>query len=256
MIEGTIHTDHGTFRHQAFGELSSTNEKCLELGQSGDAGNLWVTASCQSRGRGSRGRSWTSEPGNLYASLLLVDACEPRNLVELTFVAAVSVQQAIGSVCVGQEIPQVKWPNDVLLNGKKCSGILLESSVFRKRTIIAVGIGINCVSYPKDALFPATCLKSEGIEVSVEQVFENLAAAFAENFRLWSSGRNFSAIREAWLGHARGLGKKIVVNIPGQPEISGTFATIDESGYMLLKLANGETRKISAADVFFMQAGS
>lgn len=229
----------------------STNIDALDLARSGDPGRVWVVAEAQDGGRGRRGRVWTSEPGNLYASALVVDPCVPRHLPELPFVAAVAAADAVARATDGRRIPGVKWPNDLLIDGRKLVGILLETVRFPDgRDAVAVGIGVNCRHYPFGTETPATSLLAEGADVPPEHLFEDLRAAFAARLAEWDAGAGFSAIRAAWLARAVGIGGPIRVRlIEGEDE--GVFEGIDEAGFLILARADGARRKISAGDVFF-----
>jgi len=250
LIGHPIKTGQGRYRHLAVAETASTNSLCLQYAAGGESGGLWITADHQNAGKGSRGRSWTSQKGNLFASLLISDPCEKARLADLTFIAAISVCETIDSFNVAQASVQVKWPNDVLLNGRKCSGILLESIHYNDVTYVTMGIGVNCLHFPDDALHKATSLFAEGIEVSGNRFFLTLANMVADNLSLWNKGKNFTAIRQKWLRKAYGIGLSTIVRIPGHEEIEGIFSSIDEDGYLMLEV-NGTMRRISTADVFF-----
>lgn len=255
MIGQFIKTGQGGYRHLAVEETKSTNALCLEYAASGESGNLWITAEKQSGGKGSRGREWASQKGNLFASLLLTDDIlnqpnDKQRLADLTFIAAISVREAIEEFNVSGSEVKVKWPNDVLLNSRKCSGILLESVHYQDVTYVVMGIGVNCQHFPQDTLHKATSLFAEGIEVSSNRFFLTLADMVAQNIALWNKGTNFSGIRQKWLSHAYGIGRQISVKIPAQDTLEGIFSSIDEDGYMLLETSN-ETKRISTADIFF-----
>lgn len=239
-----------------FAETStlSTNIDAIELARSGDPGRAWIVAERQEGGRARRGRSWTSEPGNLYASALLIDPCAPRHLAELPFVAAVAAADAVADAAerAGRRgIPGLKWPNDLMIAGRKIAGILLETTrTDDGRTAVAVGIGINCRHHPFGTETPASNLLAEGIDVFPERLFEDLVARFAARVAAWDAGRGFPAIRGAWLDRALGLGGPIRVRLM-DGEDDGVFEGIDEAGFLILLRADGTRRRISAGDVFF-----
>jgi len=157
-------TDLAGVRHIAYETLGSTNAEALALARAGERASFWVSAQSQSAGRGRRGRSWVSEPGNLYASLLLFDPAPAERVAQLSFVAALAVRDAIAQAAPALTSRlSLKWPNDVLLGGEKVAGILIEGEVVRGQPVTAVvGIGINCVSHPSEAAFPATDLRAQG----------------------------------------------------------------------------------------------
>lgn len=251
MIGEPLETAQGSYRHLALEQTASTNTLCLDYAAVGEPGNLWITSETQTGGKGSRGRDWQSQKGNLFASLLLTDPSEKSRLADLTFIAALSVREAILSFSNRSNQVEVKWPNDVMLNDRKCSGILLESVHHHDATYVVVGIGVNCQNFPNETLHPATSLFAEGMEVSSNRFFTTLAKTMASNISLWKSGANFSGIRDKWLACAYKLGHKISVHIPGKSATEGRFASVDENGYMLLELDDGSLKQISTADIFF-----
>ena len=113
----------------AYDTLGSTNAEALARGRAGERGPLWITAARQTAGRGRRGNAWVSEPGNLYASLLLTDAAPAAHLPELCFVVALAVRDAVCGGAPRSFRPKLKlkWPNDLLLDGAKLAGILIEA---------------------------------------------------------------------------------------------------------------------------------
>src|SRR6267142_4792177 len=136
--------------------LISTNTEALALARAGERGPLWVTAGRQSAGRGRRGRTWTSAAGNLFASLLLTDPAPPEHWPELAFVAALAIHDAVAEIAPPLRAQlAIKWPNDVLLAGKKFAGILVEGEG-GGQGVVAIGIGVNCASHPNETDFPAT----------------------------------------------------------------------------------------------------
>ena len=131
--------------------LGSTNAEALARARAGERGPLWVTAARQTAGRGRRGNAWTSEPGNLYASLLLTDRGAAAHLPELCFVVALAVRDAVGGVqrrSLRARL-KLKWPNDLLLDGAKLAGILIEAESVGGQTVAAAGIGVNCAHHPR-----------------------------------------------------------------------------------------------------------
>jgi BirA family biotin operon repressor/biotin-[acetyl-CoA-carboxylase] ligase len=235
-------------RHKAYKTLGSTNAEALALARAGERGPLWVTARTQSDGRGRRGSVWVSPPGNLYATLLLTEPSAPPRAPQLSFVAALAVHDAVGE-CAPQLGPRlkVKWPNDLLLDGAKIAGILIEGdseAVFA----VAVGIGVNCNSHPSDTSQPATDLAVAGALVTSERLLAALNAATHRRLKQWGSGDGFATIRADWLKRAAGLGQPIRVRLPEQ-ELSGRFEGLDEAGRLVL-LGPGGLSTITAGEVF------
>lgn len=240
------------FRHDALSETSSTNSACLERARAGDPGNLWVTAERQTGGRGRRGRPWVSEPGNLYASLLLIDPAPMDRLGSLPLAVAVAVHQAVRRVLpLAAEPVEIKWPNDILIGRKKTCGILIEGeSLPDGRYALVIGIGINVAAMPDNPIYPVTCLREQGSTVSPEELFAHLYAAIAEALDVWSRGKGIREITARWREVACGVGEKITVNLPDK-SILGHFAGIDDNGFLMLETEDGRIMPIAAGDVFF-----
>jgi BirA family biotin operon repressor/biotin-[acetyl-CoA-carboxylase] ligase len=226
--------------------IGSTNAEGLRLARLGESGPLWLTARSQTAGRGRRGRMWVSEPGNLYASLMLIDPSPPERAAELSFVAALALHDAVGGRIAGLA-PRlvVKWPNDLLIDGNKFAGILIEG----EGRAVVIGIGVNCVHHPKGTEFPATDLASAGVRASPESLFGPLCAAMTNRLAQWDRGAGFAAIRSDWLARAAGLGKPVRVVIT-EGERRGLFETIDERGCLVLRHADGTIETVAAGDVF------
>ncbi len=244
------------FRHISLENCDSTNTYCLDIAKNGESGNLWVTAKTQSAGKGSRGRSWESLFGNLHASLLLHNPCKKEHLAGLTFVAALAARDTIYRVAQqssAQGKVMLKWPNDVLFNGRKCGGILLESLVLSSSISVAVGFGINCTDHPSDTSYRATNLRAENIDCDAETVFVELAYSMERYLDIWSAGKGFSLIRKKWLDHAAGINEQITIRIPGKDTATGLFSGIDESGLLVLEDHKGIVQTISVADVFLLE---
>jgi BirA family transcriptional regulator, biotin operon repressor / biotin---[acetyl-CoA-carboxylase] ligase len=225
--------------------LASTNIEALTLARAGERGPLWVTAGRQSAGRGRRGRTWTSEPGNLFASLLLTEPAPPEHWSELSFVAALAIHDAIADVVpAARPLLAIKWPNDLLLDGAKFAGILAEG----EGTTVVVGIGVNCTSHPADTDYPATNLAAAGFGVSPEGVFRALSAKMVGRLAQWNQGEHFATIRTDWLSRAAGLGDTISVRL-AERELSGRFETVDDMGQLVLVEPEGNRYAIAAGDV-------
>jgi BirA family transcriptional regulator, biotin operon repressor / biotin---[acetyl-CoA-carboxylase] ligase len=246
---------HG-WRLTELDETGSTNADALAAAKIGDPGKLWIRAARQVQGKGRQGRPWVSKRGNLYCSLLLIDpAHDLEKLGTLPLAVACAVHGTLASLPgAGRHEFRIKWPNDILANGKKISGILLESLALEEgRMAVAIGIGINCAHHPEPALYQATDLAELGIEMSPEALFTHLASTMAATLDAWNHGRGFPQIRAEWLRLARGVGEKITVNLPSGP-LDGVFEDIDATGRLVLRLQNSEIRHISAGDVFFAPA--
>lgn len=240
------------FRHEALAEVGSTNTECLERARKGALSGLWITAGRQTGGRGRRGRAWFSEPGNLYASLLLIDPAPMDRLGSLPLAVAVAVQDAIRRI-MPLDAPDVlvKWPNDILIDRRKVCGILLEGETLPDgRHALVIGIGINVSAAPDAGLYPVAALSDFGASAAPEELFAWLFQSMAETLFLWNRGRGIAAIMERWKQVAGGIGENITVNLPDH-SISGRFSGIDDTGLLKLETDDGGTRLIAAGDVFF-----
>src|SRR5882672_11001128 len=147
--------------------LGSTNAEALACVREGARGPLWITADRQTAGRGRRGNVWNSPPGNLYASLLLIGAAPAARLPELCFVAALALRDAVGAAAPSLAARlNLKWPNDLLLDGAKIAGILIEAESVGDKTVTVAGIGVNCAHHPAGTHYPATSLAASGAAVT------------------------------------------------------------------------------------------
>lgn len=232
-----------------FDTVGSTNEAALA--QVGGAAPCWFVAARQTGGRGRRGRPWASEPGNLYASLLLVDAAPSARQPELCFVAALALYDAVRAV-TGIDPLRIglKWPNDVMIDGAKLAGILLEGTVAPGgRAATVIGFGVNCAHHPADTPYPTTDLAAAGYPTDPPALLAALDAAMAARLAEWARGAGFAATRDAWLCRASGLGKAMTARL-GSREVAGVFEALDFSGAMVLRRSDGVRETISAGDVF------
>lgn len=249
---GTGQLSLDDFRHEALVETTSTNSECFERARKGALSGLWVTAARQTGGRGRRGRPWTSEPGNLYASLLLIDPAPVDRLASLPLAVAVAVQATVASVMPIAAPPVViKWPNDILIERNKVCGILVEAETLSDgRQAIVIGCGINVAVAPEAGLYPVASLADYGCAVAPAELFARLFREMADILRLWDSANGIGEIMARWRKVAGGIGERITVNLPTQ-SISGRFAGIDDSGLLKLQTDDGGVRLIAAGDVFF-----
>ncbi len=239
------------YRLVALDAVDSTNAEAKRLAAEKDAedGTL-VWARRQTAGRGRRGRSWDSPEGNLYCSLILRPECPVSEAMQLGFVAALAVYDAIGSVAEAGQQAQCKWPNDVLLFDRKVAGILLESEAAAKEVLkwLVVGVGVNVASHPEDTEYPATSLRAEGCANLTEvDMLEAYCRYFLTWFNRWQDD-GFGPVRQIWLQRVTGVGKAIRVRL-GRETIHGTFVDLDETGALVLQ-QDGSERRIAAGDVF------
>jgi BirA family transcriptional regulator, biotin operon repressor / biotin---[acetyl-CoA-carboxylase] ligase len=233
-------------------QTGSTNDVAKDLAAAGAADGTVVWAREQTAGRGRRGREWVSPVGNLYLSVLLRPGRPPVEAAQLSLVAAVALGDAIAGFLPEHAELHCKWPNDILVNGRKVAGILLESAGAasgRMTDWVVVGCGVNITGHPPETLYPATDLKAEGAATaSVEPVLER----FLESFFHWRDrwlDSGVEAVRAAWMARAAGLGQDITVRLPNR-EIRGRFVDMDRDGALLLEGPDGVRQTISAGDVF------
>ena len=229
--------------------IGSTNDEAKRLAAAGAAEGTLVWALAQSAGHGRQGRHWISPPGNLYASVVLRPDVPAAVGAQLSFAAALAVAESCADLAPAAALT-VKWPNDVLLAGRKTAGILLESQTKADGHLawLVLGIGINLATYPVDVDYPATALSATGAEIVPDAMLGALARRFLTRYAQWDQGRGFAALREAWLGRAQGLGKPLRVR-QAAGDLHGIFAGIDRDGALLLQMQDG-ARRIEAGDVF------
>lgn len=230
--------------------LGSTNTEALRLARAGEAGPLWIVAREQTAGRGRRGRTWSSPRGNLYATLLLTDPCRPVHAPQLSFVAALALLDALGAVPPSGDVAlRVKWPNDLVLDGAKVAGILVEGESAPERSFVAaVGIGVNCVSHPAETPYPATDLRAAGVNVAPDELLALLANAMERRLRQWSRGEGFEATRADWTEHTARLHETIRLRA-NDHDVEGRFEGVDADGRLVLTMGNGERRHFNAGEV-------
>ncbi|TLP49012.1 biotin--[acetyl-CoA-carboxylase] ligase [Cohaesibacter sp. CAU 1516] len=242
------------YRHLSFKSIDSTNRYALDAARDGRAGNLWVTAGEQTAGRGRRGRHWSSEQGNLSASLLLIDPAPMKAIGQLPLVAATAVHRAISGMLspVQRAELTIKWPNDVLWGDQKICGILLETTtLLNGAQAVVIGIGINCRNHPETTEgLAAADLLQYGYDIAPEQVFERLAHHLDERLSVWDGGDGMAEIRDDWLLRARGVGQPVVARLPDE-DVHGTFEQLDEQGALIMRLPDGTQRIIYAGDVYW-----
>lgn len=230
--------------------VGSTMEEARRALDQGEPGKLWIVARSQDAGRGRHGRQWGSPPGNLYASLLLTDPCEPALAPQLGFVTGLALHDAASRLLgPAAGVLRLKWPNDLLLDKAKTSGLLLEGESRAGRLNVIIGCGVNIASCPSDTPYPATFLKALAPQASVEAMLEALSDAWAKRFAIWSQPGGFGPTRAAWLERAAFLGETITIRLPEGP-VSGRFIGLDPIGRLELETEAGR-RLIDAGDLFF-----
>jgi BirA family biotin operon repressor/biotin-[acetyl-CoA-carboxylase] ligase len=236
-------------------EVGSTNTEALKRAEAGERGPLWIAARRQTQGRGRSGRRWGSESGNLYASLLQTLACPKSAISQISLLTGVAVVDAI-QAAAGRRVSglRLKWPNDVLIGGAKCCGILAESvAASGANTIVVIGIGINLAWHPTDIDRAATHLHAHGLDVSFESMLDALARSMDAWLGVWGEGAGFDRVRAAWLERAGPIGETAEANT-GSERIRGTFLGLDRDGALLLRDEHGLQRTVTYGDVTIAKA--
>lgn len=215
----------------------------LALAEQGGADGSWLRAARQTGGKGRMGRAWESPDGNLYCSTLV--RLQPTDPLPhtLALVAANAVHALVAPLCEGQA--RIKWPNDILVDGAKIAGILLE----RAGHAIVVGIGVNVTGHPVGLDRPVTSLAAQGAnDATAQALYDRLAQLFAHWLSIWRA-QGLDPIRTHWLLNAHPTGTPMRVIQPDGGQVEGTFDTLDRQGMLILRLANGDSRAIHAGDI-------
>jgi BirA family biotin operon repressor/biotin-[acetyl-CoA-carboxylase] ligase len=226
------------WRLVALDTVGSTNDEAGRLADAGAPEGTVVWARQQTGGRGRRGRVWASPVGNLYSSTVFRPECPAARAAELGFVAALAVADMVPA---GRAV-RVKWPNDVLVDGGKVAGILLESAVGQNGAVqhVVAGIGVNVGFAPQlpEMRYPGAALGG-----TVEAALETLAAALAARLAEWRQ-QGFETVRAHWLAKAGPLGAEVDVKL-GDELVRGRFGGLDREGALLLETAAGPRRIVS-----------
>lgn len=235
----------------SFDTIDSTNEEAKRLAANGGAHGAVIWAKEQTNGKGRSGREWQSLPGNLFVTVLLQPGCDIALIPQLTYVASLAAMNTIQDLLPEDCEISLKWPNDVLINGKKIAGILLESFMVPDddQRWVAVGVGMNVEESPGDVLFPATSLKEEGVEIiSAKIVLSRYVHCFVEAYNQWSR-KGFTSIRRQWNSAAWSIGNQVRISLPHE-EIEGVFKNIDLDGGLVIQISPTKKRVIHAGDMF------
>lgn len=238
----------------ALPEIDSTNAEGFRRASS-LPGPTWILAGLQTAGRGRRARPWSSPEGNFHGTLVLKPTEPPETVALRSFAAALALRDALVQLTGLASSFTLKWPNDVLCNGGKLAGILLESQGLNSRApVLCIGIGVNLIAAPDASLVepgavqPVSLLSETGLRITPGAFLDALAPAYAAwETRFTTEG--FAPLRSAWLSHAARLGEPIRART-GTETREGTFETIDTHGNLILRTGNA-TLAIPAAEVFF-----
>src|SRR5690606_8419335 len=238
-------------------QTDSTNAEARRRAEAGESGPLWIVARRQTAGRGRRGRSWESDSGDLATTLLLTTDKAPAEAAQITFVAALAVADLLDGFAP-PSLVTIKWPNDVMLAGRKAAGVLVESGTHPAGGLwLAVGIGVNLAQAPTGTERPATAL-ADHLRADVVAAPSPGAAAgrLAEAFAVWLErwrALGFQPILDAWRARTAGLDGPATARL-GHETVEGRAEGVAPDGALRLRLADGSLRLISAGDVFFGEA--
>ncbi|THD80721.1 MAG: biotin--[acetyl-CoA-carboxylase] ligase [Phenylobacterium sp.] len=239
---------------EAYDEIDSTNAEARRRAEAGDAGPIWITAAVQTAGRGRRGRAWSTNRGNLAATLLMATDAPPVEAAQISFVAALAAAE-LADTCLGEGVARLKWPNDVLIHGKKAVGILVESGARPDgRLWLAVGIGVNLAHAPQNVDRPAAAFAEHmgGRAPEPLAALEVLANRFEAWRHAWAT-QGFAPVARAWTVRAMGLGQACEARLPNRT-LTGVAEGLDPDGALRLRLDDGTLERITAGDVFFGEA--
>ncbi len=229
--------------------VESTQDLIREEGEMATGEGLVIHALEQTSGKGRMGKTWESPRGNLYMSVLLRPECLAEDAGQIAFVSALAVSAALETYLPAGHEKTLKWPNDILIDGKKIAGILCETSLVRGRVDhIALGVGINVSAPPEDP--GATGLDAiNARENSIEGLRDNVLESFDRHYKVWLD-KGFERIKAAWLKQAHGVDCPVTVILP-DAEIQGVFKGMDENGAMIMEDKSGNERHIKSAQVIF-----
>jgi BirA family biotin operon repressor/biotin-[acetyl-CoA-carboxylase] ligase len=239
---------------EAYDELDSTNAEARRRAEAGEGGPVWITALTQTAGRGRRGRAWSTVTGNLAATLLFATDKPAGEAAQVSFIAALAAAD-LADTCLGPGAASLKWPNDLMIHGKKAAGILVESGARGDGTLwLAVGIGVNLAHAPTDVERPAVSFAEfmSAPPPKPRAALDVLAARFESWRSLWAA-EGFAPIARAWTERAHGLGAPCEARLPNQTH-RGVAEGLDLDGALRLRLDDGAVLRITAGDVFFGEA--
>lgn len=234
-------------------ETVSTNYDAFRLAEDGAVEGTAVIADTQSGGKGRMGRVWSSPSGaNLYCSVVLRPTVKPYQAPQLTFLSAVAVARAIELTTALQ--PEIKWPNDVLIGGRKVAGLLNEMSAETDGinfVILGIGVNLNMTreQFPADLRTPATSLLLEqGKPVNRAQFSAVMLNELDRLYREFQDS-GFGPVREEWQQRCNAKGRELCVSDGGADLVRGMFDGIDGEGALLVRLPDGKVERILSGDV-------
>ena len=234
--------------------VGSTNDEAMDRAARGAPAWTVVRAVSQSAGRGRRGKSFASPPGNSYTSFILRPQGRPERVAQIALVAGLAVAEAIATCAPALPQPRCKWPNDVLVAGHKVCGILVEAATSGDRVDhVVVGIGINLVSHPEIAGHRIGDLAGLGAPgIGRDAMLAALASRLYEHCGTWQES-GFGALRDAWLARAAGLRQAVRIE-DGARSLSGELSDIDGEGALVLISADARRHRVVSGSLFLEDA--
>ncbi len=244
-------------RFEHFNEIDSTSAELARRGRAGDVSPIWLQANLQTAGKGRRGRIWESQKGNLFCSgLFPIEDGDLESAARLSYAAALAAAQTCDAY-IHPDLITIKWPNDILVDGAKAAGILLESGTGPAGPWLCVGVGLNLLSAPDNMPYRATCLSAHMRTDDPEEIptamgaLATLARHF-ENWRKIYAKEGFAPIRAAWLARAAGLNGPVTARLMDR-QVQGKFIGLSEKGELEVQEPSGTVTYISSGEVFFSQ---
>lgn len=228
-----------------FASLGSTMDAATDLAETGAPDRTVVRADLQTGARGRYGRTWISEAGNYYATLILREERPLAQCAQLSFAASLAVLEALPV----ETEARLKWPNDVLVARKKIAGILLEAGGTSSAPWILIGIGINVSHFPEDMPYPATGLMAEGQEMDLDTLNQRVLTGIDRWREIWRA-QGPKVLFSTWMDSAQGRGERIRVRLSDR-EIEGMFETLDDEGRLIVLQEDGSRFPVAAGDVYF-----
>jgi|JI10StandDraft_1071094.scaffolds.fasta_scaffold217103_2 BirA family biotin operon repressor/biotin-[acetyl-CoA-carboxylase] ligase len=234
---------------ETFAVSSSTQDEVKDRALDGADEGLVIQALTQTQGRGRRGNEWTSPMGNLYMSVLLRPLCTADLAGQISFIAALAVSAAMDEFMVEGHTKTLKWPNDILIDGKKCAGILLESELSPKGLVghLVIGMGVNILSAPDERIGLKAVSGENRLAV---HPFRDRVLHYLDTYYTAWKAEGFGPIRKAWLAQAHGLNQKMTARLP-QREEKGIFRDLDDAGGLILELSDNKQIVIRAGEIYF-----
>jgi BirA family biotin operon repressor/biotin-[acetyl-CoA-carboxylase] ligase len=231
-----------------FETLTSTIDEAHSRALQGAEEGSVIVAYQQVKGRGRRGRVWENLPGNLYMTYITYLDCPPSEALQLSFVTCVAVGETLRPALPPGNYLTYKWPNDLLLNGKKVGGLLVEALPIpeKQETAYLISCGLNLINQPLQVRYPTTSFQNESIFLSLDKVLHKITKSIENHIVLWKEN-GFSLIYNSWMEYAAGLEQKISFDLHGKLQ-EGIFKGINKEGALLLNSSQG-LKKFTAGEI-------